>query len=347
MSSLWSVTPIMSESRYHEHRVRGDESGDRVDSLLGELDFMASRSAAARLISDGFVRVNGEVVNKRHVVRAGDRIVVEIPPTDRGDLEAEDIPLDIRYEDSDMIVLSKQAGLVVHPAHGNWSGTLVNALLHHADELGTTQGEDRPGIVHRLDKDTTGLMMVAKNDHSQAELGEMIKIRSVDRRYLSLVHGYITPDSGLVDAPLARDPKNRLKMAVVEGTNSKQAVTTFRVLERFMAGTHDDGYTLIECKLYTGRTHQIRVHMASIRHAVVGDQMYGAKRLKADRHLERQFLHAYRLELDHPMTGEHMLLTDGLPSDLADILEEIQPDSMGRTEAGDEVFAAIAEASKG
>jgi 23S rRNA pseudouridine1911/1915/1917 synthase len=240
-----------------------------------------------------------------------------------------------------MIVLSKQADLVVHPAHGNWSGTLVNALLHHADELGTMQGKERPGIVHRLDKDTTGLMMVAKNDHAQAALGELIKIRAVDRRYLALVHGYIAPDTGLVDAPLARDPRDRLKMAVVEGAGSKQAVTTFRVLERYMAGTHDDGYTLIECKLYTGRTHQIRVHMASIDHAVVGDQMYGRRKLKADRHLERQFLHAYRLQLDHPMTGEHIEIIDRLPADLARVLDEIEPDSMGRTEAGNEVFAML------
>jgi 23S rRNA pseudouridine1911/1915/1917 synthase len=334
----------MAESRYHEHHVRADEAGQRIDSLLGEMDFMASRSAAARLISDGYVRVNGEVVNKRHIVRGGDRIVVEIPPSDRGDLEAEDIPLDIRFEDDDMIVLSKQAGLVVHPAHGNWSGTLVNALLHHADELGTMQGADRPGIVHRLDKDTTGLMMVAKNDHAQAALGELIKIRAIDRRYLALVHGYITPDSGLVDAPLARDPKDRMKMAVVDDAHAKQAVTTFRVLERYMAGTHDDGYTLIECKLYTGRTHQIRVHMASIDHAVVGDQLYGARRLKQDRHLERQFLHAYRLELEHPSTGETLALVDPLPSDLSRVLDEIEPDSMGRTEAGDEVFTVLAEA---
>lgn len=334
----------MAESRYHEYHVRGDEAGERIDSLLGEMEFLPSRSAAARLISDGFVRVNGDVVNKRYIVHGGDRVVVEIPPADRGDLKAEDIPLDIRYEDDDMIVLSKQAGLVVHPAHGNWSGTLVNALLFHADQLGTMQGEERPGIVHRLDKDTTGLMMVAKNDHAQAALGEMIKIRSIDRRYLALVHGYIAPDSGLIDAPLARDPRDRLKMAVVDGPHSKQAVTTFRVLERYMAGTHDDGYTLVECKLYTGRTHQIRVHMASIDHAVVGDQLYGAKRLKSDRQLTRQFLHSYRLELDHPMTDEHMLLFGPLPADLARVLREIEPDSMGRTEAGEEVMGELANA---
>lgn len=331
----------MADSRYHEHRVRGEEAGDRIDALLGEQDFMPSRSAAARLISDGFVRVNGTVVNKRFQVHAGDRIVAEIPPADTGDLVAEDIPLDIRYEDDDMIVLSKQADLVVHPAHGNWNGTLVNALLHHSSELGTTQGEDRPGIVHRLDKDTSGLMMVAKNDHAQAALGDAIQIRAVDRRYLALVHGYIAPDSGLIDAPLARDPKDRLKMAVVEQRNAKQAVTTFRVLERFMAGTHDDGYTLIECKLYTGRTHQIRVHMASIDHPLVGDPVYGARKLKMDRHLERQFLHSYHLELDHPTTGERLVVDDQLPADLAGVLVEIEPDSMGRTEAGDEVLGGL------
>ncbi|HCW89736.1 MAG TPA: RluA family pseudouridine synthase, partial [Marinobacter sp.] len=147
----------------------------------------------------------------------------------------------------------------VHPAHGHWSGTLVHALLAHSEDLGTLAGDERPGIVHRLDKDTSGLMMVAKDDETQALLGEAIKIRAIERRYVTLVHGYIAPDTGIVDAPIGRHPRDRMRMAVDDGPGSKQAVTTFRVLERFMAGTHDDGYTLVECKLYTGRTHQIRV----------------------------------------------------------------------------------------
>ncbi|MBE0416580.1 MAG: RluA family pseudouridine synthase [Coriobacteriia bacterium] len=326
--------------------MRGDDAGQRLDTLLGQSEQLVSRTAAARLIDAGLVRVNGEPVSKRHVVRAGEQVAVEIPPPEEYDLEPEDIPLDIRFEDDDMIVLSKQAGLVVHPAQGNWSGTLVHALLAHARDLGTLQGEDRPGIVHRLDKDTTGLMMVAKNDRAQAALSEAIKIRAIDRRYLALVHGYIAPDTGLIDAPLGRDPRDRKKMAVVESASARQSVTTFRVLERFMAGTHDDGYTLVECKLYTGRTHQIRVHMAYIDHAVVGDQTYGQRKIKADRGLTRQFLHAYRLELDHPRTGEHLAFADALPADLARLLREIEPDSMGRTEGGDEVFGMLEGAGR-
>lgn len=334
-------------SELHEHTVTGDESNERLDKLLGGLEFIVSRSAAARLIDGGNVRINGKLVTKRHIVRAGERVTVEIPPYDRGDLEAEHIPLDVRYEDSDLIVLSKQADLVVHPAHGNWSGTLVNALLAHSDQLGTLQGEDRPGIVHRLDKDTSGLMLAAKNDFAQASLSEAIKIRAIDRRYVTLVHGYISPDSGIIDAPLGRDPRDRIKMAVVDTQHAKQAVTTFRVLERYMAGTHDDGYTLIECKLYTGRTHQIRVHMAYIDHPCVGDQTYGKSNVKADRGLERQFLHSHRIAFTHPRTGAELEFFDPPPEDLARILEAIEPDSMGRTEAGDEVLALLDAAKQG
>lgn len=324
-----------------EFTVRAEDSGQRLDILLGQAEEVASRSAAARLIDAGFALVNGELVTKRHVVRAGELISVEVPPAEGWALEPEDIPLDIRFEDDDMLVISKQAGLVVHPAQGNWTGTLVHALLAHAGELGTLQGEDRAGIVHRLDKDTTGLMMAAKNDRAQEALSEAIKIRAVERRYLALVHGYIAPDTGLIDAPLGRDPRDRKKMAVVESSSARQSVTTFRVLERYMAGTHDDGYTLVECKLYTGRTHQIRVHMAYIDHAVVGDQTYGQRKLRADRGLTRQFLHAYRLEFDHPVTGERLSFIDALPPDLSEVLREIEPDSMGCTEAGDEVFAML------
>ena len=326
---------------YFEHVVALDEAGMRLDTLLGTMQFLASRSAAARLIDDGLVLVNGADAPKKHVVVAGERIEVEVPPYDRGDLVAEDIPLDIRMEDEHMIVLSKQAGLVVHPAQGNWTGTLVHALLGHSDSLGSLQGEDRPGIVHRLDKDTSGLMMVAKSDEAQLALQEALKIRTVDRRYLTLVHGWIAPDSGMIDAPLSRDPRERMRMAVSDALNAKQSVTTFRVLERFEAGRYDDGFTLIECKLYTGRTHQIRVHMAYIHHPCVGDPVYGQRKLKADLGLERQFLHAYRLEFTHPVTGELLSFVDDLPPDLGRILTELESYSTGRTAAGDEVRKLI------
>jgi len=285
--------------------------------------------------------VNGEIATKRHLVRAGERIEVLAPLEDELTLRAEKIPLDIRYEDEHLIVLSKPAGLVVHPARGHSSGTLVHALLAHTDDLGTQAGEERPGIVHRLDKDTSGLMMVAKTDETQVALSEALKIRSVERRYVTLVHGYIAPDSGIIDAPLARHAKDRMRMAVSDHPDAKQSVTTFRVLERFMAGTHDDGYTLVECKLYTGRTHQIRVHMQYIKHPVVGDPMYGRNRPKADLGLDRQFLHAYRIAFEHPVTGAPIDLLDPLPEDLARRLRALEPESMGRTEAGDEVIPLV------
>ena len=323
------------------HNVRAEEAGARLDVLMAQADLAHSRSAAQRLLAEGAVRVNGDVATKRHLVRAGERIEVFVMTEEETVLEAEDIPLDIRYEDGHLLVLSKPAGLVVHPARGHTSGTLVHALLAHTDDLGTQAGEERPGIVHRLDKDTSGLMMVAKTDETQIALSEALKIRSVERRYVTLVHGYIAPDTGIIDAPLARHPKDRLRMAVSDHPDAKQSVTTFRVLDRYMAGTHDDGYTLVECKLYTGRTHQIRVHMLYIDHPVVGDPMYGRRRPKADLGLERQFLHAYRIAFEHPATGETIDLLDPLPADLAEPLSRLQPESMGRTAAGDEVMPLV------
>ncbi|HET6351879.1 MAG TPA: RluA family pseudouridine synthase [Coriobacteriia bacterium] len=331
---------------YFEHVVSEDEAGTRLDALLGSLGFLPSRSAAVRLIDEGHVLVDGAPVQKRYSVREGERIEAEVPPPEASDLIPEDIPLDIRYEDEDMIVLSKPVGLVVHPAQGHWSGTLVHALLAHADDLGTAQGDDRPGIVHRLDKDTSGLMMVAKSDEAQVTLQEAIKVRSVDRRYLTLVHGWIAPDSGLIDAPLGRDQRDRMRMVVSDRPEAKQSVTTFRVLERFEAGRYDDGFTLLECKLYTGRTHQIRVHMAYIKHPCVGDPVYGAGRPRADLGLERQFLHAYRLELEHPITGKELRFLDPPPEDLASRLEQISSLSMGRTAAGEEVFGLLAQGKR-
>ena len=331
----------MSEQGYHEHVVTPEEEGVRIDTLVGSLGVVPSRSAAARLIEDSLVTVDGDPVSKRYAVRAGDVVGIDVPPPVFSDLEPEYIPLDIRYEDDAMIVLSKQADLVVHPAHGNWSGTLVNGLLAHARELGSLQGEDRPGIVHRLDKDTSGLMMVAKTDDAQVRLQDDIRLRSVDRRYLALVHGWIAHDTGTIDAPIGRDPRDRLRMAVVDHAGSKSAITTFRVLERFEAGRFDDGFTLIECKLYTGRTHQIRVHMEYAEHPIVGDQTYGNRRPRSNLGLTRQFLHSYALNFEHPITGAKMSFVDPPPEDLAAALEQIREYSCGRTEAGREVFAAL------
>ena len=325
----------------HTHNVRSDEAGQRLDVFLVRSDLVPSRAAAQRLITDGHVHVNGDIATKRHTVRAGDRVEVFVPPPVPSQLVPEAIPLDIRFEDAHLIVLAKPAGLVVHPARGHASGTLVHALLAHTEDLGTQAGDDRPGIVHRLDKDTSGLMMVAKDDETQVALSEALKVRSIERRYVALVHGYVAPDAGLVDAPIARHTRDRMRMAVSSHEGAKQSVTTFRVLERFMAGRYDDGYTLVECKLYTGRTHQIRVHMQYIKHPVVGDPLYGRGHPKADLGLNRQFLHAYRIAFDHPLTGERIDLTDPLPSDLADRLRALADSSMGRTDAGDEVLPIV------
>ena len=320
------------------HTVRGDEAGARVDVLIAEQGLLPSRALAQKLIERNCVRVNGQTVTKRYKPRGGDRITIEIPPMQESELVAEDVELDIRFEDESLIVLSKPAGMVVHPAHGHWSGTLVHALLGHSDDLGTLAGEERPGIVHRLDKDTSGLMIVAKNDDVQRALQSAIKQRLVERRYVTLVHGRIVPDTGLVDAPIGRHPKDPRKMWVSDASGARQAVTSFRTLERFEAGGYDDGYTLVECKLQTGRTHQIRVHMAYIKHAVVGDPLYGRCRLKEDLGLTRQFLHSYSLAFDHPVTGERIALVDPLAPDLADALRSIADRSDGRTAAGDEVI---------
>jgi 23S rRNA pseudouridine1911/1915/1917 synthase len=332
----------MSQSFDHRtHTVDRSEQGTRLDVLLSNLGFVTSRSLAARLIEEGSVQVDGSPTAKRYAVREGDRIDLELPLTTDFEPLPEDIPLDIRYEDEHLIVLSKQAGLVVHPAQGHRSGTLVNALLHHAETLGALQGEERPGIVHRLDKDTTGLMLVAKTDDVQFALQEGIKVRSIDRRYLTLVHGWIAPESGIVDAPLSRDTRDRLRMSVSDRPEAKQAVTTFSVLERFEAGIADDGFTLTECKLYTGRTHQIRVHMAYIRHPVVGDQLYGARRIRADHGLERQFLHSYRLAFTHPVTGDELEFLDPLPADLSSVIDILASLSTGPTAYGESVSALL------
>lgn len=336
----------MSSSGHFEHEVLGHEADTRIDSLVGSLGVVPSRSAAAKLIEDGLVAVDGDTVSKKYLVQEGDLITIEVPPPAYSDLMPEDIPLDIRYEDEYMIVLSKQADLVVHPAHGNWSGTLVNGLIAHARELGSLQGEDRPGIVHRLDKDTTGLMMVAKTDDAQVRLQDDIRLRIIDRRYLALVHGWIAHDTGTIDAPIARDTRDRTRMAVSDRPGSKGAITTFRVLERFEPGRFDEGYTLIECKLYTGRTHQIRVHMEYIDHQIVGDQTYGKARLKSDQGLQRQFLHSYSLKFDHPITGAHLEFVDGPPEDLQSVLDGLAEFSYGRTAAGEEVFAALEAATE-
>ncbi len=246
-------------------------------------------------------------------------------------------------------MLSKQVGLVRHPSVDHDDGTLVNALIYHcgAENLCNVQGEDdRLGIVHRLDRDTSGLMLAAKTDEAGYALMEDIRARAVDRRYLALVHGVIPHDTGMVDAPIARAEKERTRMAVRDVPSARDAVTTFRVLERFEHGPRDDGYSLIDCKLFTGRTHQIRVHMEYAKHPLAGEPVYRSRAPKdpaADLGLERQFLHSFQLAFTHPATGEELSFADNLPADLQAALDSLADRSRGRTEAGEEVFELLRE----
>ena len=325
--------------------VTEESAGTRLDAFLGAQPGCPSRSACARLVDAGAVAVNGEVrTSKKLVLASGDRVEVELPDDpEPGAVVPEAIPLDIRYEDDYLIVLSKQRGLVCHPAHGHNSGTLANALVYHCgiDHLGTVQGEDRPGIVHRLDRDTSGLMLAAKDDDTQRALQDLIRLRTLDRRYIALAHGYIAMDEGTVNTGIARSTRDRVKMAVSDDPFARQAITTFRVLERFEARRGDEGYTLVECHLYTGRTHQIRVHMRHINHALVGDLLYGRGGERANLGLTRQFLHSWRVRFTHPVTGEDIECRDELPWDLAAALEELADRSMGRTEAGERIVGQL------
>lgn len=329
------------------------DAGERLDSLLAARACFASRSAAARAIESGNVFVNGANVVKKYAVAAGDVIVYqEEEEVEAGPVTGQPIDLDIRFEDDDLIVLSKQIGLVCHPSVDHADGTLVNALIYHcgADHLCNVQGEDdRLGIVHRLDRDTSGLMLAAKTDAAGYALMEDIRDRAVDRHYLALVHGVIAPDTGMIDAPIARSANERTRMAVRDVPSARDAVTTFRVLERFEPRQHDDGYTLIDCKLFTGRTHQIRVHMQYAKHPLVGDPVYtanGPKDARAQLGLKRQFLHSFRIRFIHPETSEELEFADNLPRDLDEALRSLSDRSRGMTDAGREVAVLLADAPR-
>lgn len=317
--------------------------GERLDSFLASQDNMPSRSACAKLIESGAVMINStHADSKSEKVCLGDRIQAEVEePEEVGGPLAPNpyIPLDIRFEDEYLIVLSKQAGLVCHPAPGHVDDTLANALVAHCGygHLGMLQGEERPGIVHRLDRDTSGLMVAAKDDRTQKTLQDLIRLRVLDRRYVVLVHGYVAPDDGTIVTGIARSTKDRLRMAVTDDPGAREAITTFKTLERLEAGRRDEGYSLLECHLYTGRTHQIRVHMRHIGHPVVGDPLYGKGSLLQNKGLARQFLHSWHIRFDHPCTGETIELADRLPDDLLNVLESLQGTSMGLTERGREV----------
>lgn len=288
-----------------EKIIRAETSGIRIDKFLADSEPDISRSSIVNLIDTGNILVNEKQINKKYKLSVGDIIKIEIPEPVPYEAKAENIPLDIVYEDDDLLVVNKPKGMVVHPAPGNYEGTLVNALLFHCkDSLSGINGVMRPGIVHRIDKDTSGLLIVAKNDFSHTILAEQIKDHSFTREYEAVVFGNLKEENGTVDAPIGRNQNDRKKMCITS-KNCKNAVTHYSVIHRYK------GYTHIKCVLETGRTHQIRVHMASLGHPVAGDLVYGVKNEKVE--FTGQCLHARKIGFIHPRSGKYLEFTSDLP----------------------------------
>ena len=295
--------------------LQASESGLRLDVFLSQALENTSRSAAQKLLESGAVTLEGKLLRKQDRTLAGAVYEVLLPEAREIAVEARDLPLDVVWEDADLLVLNKPKGVVVHPAPGHWDDTLVNALLFHCrNSLSGINGELRPGIVHRIDKDTSGLLIVAKNDFAHRALAEQLADHSLSRTYYAVVHGGFREDSGTVDAPIGRHPVDRKRMAVTE-KNSRSAVTHWKVLERFGA------YTLVECRLETGRTHQIRVHMAHIHHPILADPVYGRS---PELGLDSQCLHAGALTFRHPRTGEAHTVTCPLPAYFEAVLAKLR-----------------------
>lgn len=283
----------------------------RIDKVLGHHLKQFSRSQIQKWVTDGNVTVNGQPVKPKYKLAVGDQVVVSPEAPQKIDLEPENIPLDIVYEDDDVLVVNKPQGMVVHPAPGHPNHTLVNALLYHSP-LSTINGEFRPGIVHRIDKDTSGLLMVAKNDMAHRSLAVQLKAKTNQREYVALVHGVIKQEAGTIDAPIGRSRKDRKKQAIV--SDGRHAVTHFKVLKRYRH------YTLVSCRLETGRTHQIRVHMKSIGHPLAGDPLYGPRKTLPGK---GQYLHARELGFKHPRTGKQLLFTAPLPDYFQRMLDHL------------------------
>jgi 23S rRNA pseudouridine1911/1915/1917 synthase len=302
---------------HKQFSISAADSGERLDHYLAGVTGL-SRNWLQRLILDGSIKVDGVAMPKNYRLRGGEVVDLNLPETEPALPLPQDIPVEILYEDEYLAVLSKPAGLVVHPAPGHADGTLVNALLYSMEDLPGVGGVARPGIVHRLDRDTSGLMVIAKNDEAMARLQEMVKERELKRIYLALVHGVPQTRYGTIEAPIGRDPWNRKKMAV-RAEGSRAAVTRFEVLKQFKQAS------LLQVELITGRTHQIRVHMAYIGHPVVGDPKYGVQgQLERELGLERQFLHAHRVSFTHPLSGLEMTFEDALPADLEEALLKLE-----------------------
>ncbi|KMP41013.1 RluA family pseudouridine synthase [Bacillus cereus] len=289
--------------------VAAEQKNERIDKFVAGINNEWSRTQVQQWIKDDVVTVNGKAVKGNYKVKEEDEITVTIPEPEELDIQPEDLNLEIYYEDADVLVVNKPRGMVVHPAPGHTSGTLVNGLMHHCTDLSGINGVMRPGIVHRIDKDTSGLLMVAKNDMAHESLVNQLVAKTVTRRYKAIVHGVIPHDKGTIDAPIARDKKERQSMTVDE--NGKNAVTHFQVLERFK------DFTLVECRLETGRTHQIRVHMKYIGYPLAGDPKYGPKKTLD---MNGQALHAGILGFDHPRTGEYIQFEAPIPEVFEDLL---------------------------
>ena len=294
-----------------------NQEGDRIDRYLSEELEDRSRSYIQKLIKEQYVKVNEKPVKANYRLSLGDMVEIDLPEAKEPDIVPEDIPMDILYEDQDIIMINKPKQMVVHPAPGHYSGTLVNALMYHCgDELSGINGTMRPGIVHRIDMDTTGSLVVCKNDMAHQSLSAQLKEHSIRRIYVAIVHGNIKEDSGTVNAPIGRHPTERKKMST-HCKNGREAITHYQVLERF------GDYTYIQCELETGRTHQIRVHMASIGHPLLGDQVYGPKKCPFPT-LQGQTLHARTLGIIHPRTGEHLEVNAPLPDYFEELLESLR-----------------------
>lgn len=295
--------------------VNSENVGIRLDAYIAENIKSLSRTMVKKLVEDGNVSVNGKAQKVSYKVQENDEIIVNEPEARELDIKAEDIPVDVVYEDKDIIVVNKPKGLVVHPANGNWDGTLVNAIMAICkDSLSGIGGEIRPGIVHRLDKDTSGLLIIAKNDEAHLNMSNQIKDRQVKKIYYALVRGVVPENEATINMPIGRSTKDRKKMAVTK--NGKEAITHFRVLERF------NKYTLLEVKIDTGRTHQIRVHLSEIGHPVVGDEVYSNG--KNEFGIKGQLLHAKSLDFKHPITGKEMHLETELPEEFENVLKQLR-----------------------
>ncbi|MEL3972350.1 RluA family pseudouridine synthase [Rossellomorea oryzaecorticis] len=296
-----------------QHIIQQNEQGERIDKIVSGLNKEWSRSQVQQWIKEGHIKVNDEEVKPNFKCPVESTITVTIPEPEELDVEPENLHLDITYEDSDVVVVNKPKGMVVHPAPGHYSGTMVNGLMYHCKDLSGINGVLRPGIVHRIDKDTSGLLMVAKNDLAHEHLVNQLVEKTVTRKYTAVVHGLIPHEYGTIDAPIGRDPKDRQSMTVVD--NGKNAVTHFKVLERFK------DFTLVQCELETGRTHQIRVHMKYIGYPLAGDPKYGPRKTLS---LNGQALHAGVLGFNHPRTNEYMEFQAELPKEFKELLAQLK-----------------------